>query len=263
MNNSIIPFEFHGTTVRTMTGENGEPLFVASDVAKVLGYSTTAAMTRTLEDDEKGVQILHTLGGDQKMTTLTEPGLYSAILRSRVEGAREFKRWVTHEVLPSLRRHGAYMTPATLEKVMQDPDFTIGLLNALKSEQEARRALEAQAAADRPKVVFADAVATSKTSILVGELAKILRGNGVSMGQNRLFEWMRANGFLVRRKGTDRNMPTQRSMELGLFEIKETAITHSDGHVTVSKTPKVTGKGQQYFLKLFLADGLDLTGDAA
>lgn len=263
MNNNIVPFEFHGTTVRTMTGENGEPLFVASDVAKVLGYANPRdAIARHTKGVAKH-DTLSTAGGTQQVRVITEPDVYRLITHSKLPQAEEFERWVFEEVLPSLRRHGAYMTPATLEKVMQDPDFTIGLLNALKSEQEARRALEAQAAADRPKVVFADAVATSKTSILVGELAKILRGNGVSMGQNRLFEWMRTNGFLVRRKGTDRNMPTQRSMELGLFEIKETAITHSDGHVTVSKTPKVTGKGQQYFLKLFLADGLDLTGDAA
>ena len=145
-----------------------------------------------------------------------------------------------------------YMTEHTIEQVLTDPDTIIKLATDLKRERERRNELEEQAKADAPKVLFADAVAASKTDILVGDLAKILKGNGVNVGANRLFVWLRSNGFLISRKGTDWNMPTQRAMELELFRVKETAVTHSDGHVTVSKTPKVTGRGQQYFVERFL-----------
>lgn len=249
----IEPFNFNGLGVRVIVGEEAEPEWVATDVAKILGYSATAAMTRTLDSDEKGVQILHTLGGDQRFTTITESGLYSAILGSKRPEAREFKRWVTHEVLPSIRKRGAYLTPEATEAALTDPDFIIRLATDLKLERARRAELESQAAEDAPKVLFANAVSTSNTDILVGDLAKILKGNGVNIGANRLFIWLRANGYLISRKGTDWNMPTQRSMELGLFRVKETAVTHSDGHVSVNKTPKVTGKGQQYFVDRFLS----------
>ena len=249
----IEPFNFNGLGVRVIVGEEAEPEWVANDVAKILGYSATAAMTRTLDSDEKGVQILHTLGGDQRFTTITESGLYSAILGSKRPEAREFKRWVTHEVLPSIRRRGGYLTPEATEAALTDPDFIIRLATDLKLERARRAELESQAAEDAPKVLFANAVSTSNTNILVGDLAKILKGNGVNIGANRLFIWLRANGYLISRKGTDWNMPTQRSMELGLFRVKETAVTHSDGHVSVNKTPKVTGKGQQYFVDRFLS----------
>ena len=142
--------------------------------------------------------------------------------------------------------------PDTLEQMIADPDTTIRLLTTLKEERQERVRLEAEAKANRPKVLFADAVATAHTSILIGELAKLLKQNGVDMGQNRLFDWMRKHGYLIARKGTDYNMPTQKSMELGLMEIKETSISHADGHVSISKTPKITGKGQQYFIGKFL-----------
>lgn len=244
-------FQYQDTPVRTVTVE-GEPWFVAADVARLLGYSSTAAMTRTLEADEKGVHSLHTPGGDQDFTIVSESGLYSAIFRSRVPGAQHFKRWITREVLPSIRKHGGYLTASKVEEVLADPDTIIRLATDLKTERERRAALEAQAVADKPKVLFADAVSTSKSTILIGELAKILRANGVQVGQNRLFQRLRDAGFLIRRRGSDWNMPTQRSMEMGLFDIKETAITHSDGHVSISKTTKVTGKGQQYFIDMFI-----------
>lgn len=244
-------FQYQDTPVRTVTVE-GEPWFVAADVARLLGYSSTAAMTRTLEADEKGVHSLHTPGGDQDFTIVSESGLYSAIFRSRVPGAQHFKRWITREVLPSIRKHGGYLTDSKVEEVLADPDTIIRLATDLKTERERRAALEAQAVADKPKVLFADAVSTSKSTILIGELAKILRANGVQVGQNRLFQRLRDAGFLIRRRGSDWNMPTQRSMEMGLFDIKETAITHSDGHVSISKTTKVTGKGQQYFIDMFI-----------
>ena len=186
------------------------------------------------------------------MTIINESGLYSLVLSSKLPTAKQFKRWITSEVIPSIRKHGAYMTPETIEKVLLNPDTIINLASQLKSEREKRIALEGKVEEDRPKVIFADAVSTAKNSILIGELAKLLKQNGVDMGQNRLFKWLREHGFLIKREGIDYNMPTQRSMELGLFEIKETAITHADGHISISKTPKVTGRGQQYFVNLFL-----------
>lgn len=156
------------------------------------------------------------------------------------------------EVLPSIRKHGGYLTPEKVEEALLNPDTLIRLATDLKTEREKRMQLEEQAHRDRPKVLFADAVATAKSSILIGELAKLLKQNGIDIGQNRLFEWMRCNSYLIRRKGTDYNMPTQKAMESGLFEIKETSITHADGHISVNKTPKVTGRGQQYFINRFL-----------
>ena len=239
--------------IRTAS-RNGEPLFVAADVCRALDIGNSRMATDRLDEDEKADVSLTDGSQVRHMTAVTESGLYSLVLGSRKPEAKAFKRWITHEVIPSIRKHGAYMTPGKLEEVMNDPDAWITMLTALKDERDARKALEVKTAADAPKVLFADAVTTSHTSILVGELAKIVKQNGVDMGQNRLFEWLRSNGYLIRRQGTDYNMPTQRSMELGLFEIKETAVTHSDGHTTVSKTPKVTGKGQCYFIARLLGE---------
>jgi anti-repressor protein len=242
--------------IRTAS-KNGEPLFVAADVCRALGLDqVTRAMSRLDEDERALLKVTHPQNADKSMVVngVTEPGLYHLVLCSTKPEAKAFKRWITHEVIPTIRKHGAYMTTSKLEEVMNDPDAWITMLTALKDEREARKALEVKTAADAPKVLFADAVTTSHTSILVGELAKIVKQNGVDMGQNRLFEWLRSNGYLIRRQGTDYNMPTQRSMELGLFEIKETAVTHSDGHTTVSKTPKVTGKGQCYFIARLLGE---------
>jgi len=248
---NIQPFDFQGHVVRVLV-ESGEPRWVASDVAKVLGYRMASDMTRRLDEDEKGTRSVRTPGGEQEVTTITESGLYSAILGSKVPAAREFKRWVTHEVLPSIRKRGGYLTPEAAEQALTDPDFIIRLATDLKEERAARAELEAQAETNRPKVLFADAVSTSKSHILVGDLAKILRGNGIQVGGTRLFKWLREKGFLINRKGTDWNMPTQRSMELGLFKVKETTVVHSDGHTSLSKTPKVTGKGQEYFISRFM-----------
>lgn len=245
-------FDFKGIDVRVIVGTDGEPRWVASDVAKVLGYRDAYNMSRRLDDDEKGTRKVSTPGGEQSVTIISESGLYSAIMGSKIPSAKEFKRWVTHEVLPSIRKRGGYLTPEAVEKTLTDPDFIIRLATDLKEERAKTAKLEAQAAEAKPKVLFADAVATSETDILVGELAKILRGNGIQVGGTRLFAWMRKNGFLIGRRGTDWNMPTQRAMELGLFRIKETTVLHSDGHTSISKTPKVTGKGQQYFVARFL-----------
>ncbi|MDD7384771.1 MAG: phage antirepressor KilAC domain-containing protein [Actinomycetaceae bacterium] len=247
----LSPFMYNNTEVRARE-EDGTIIFVAKDVAPILGYERADSMTRYLDEDEKGLSKWRTLGGEQNMSHVTEEGLYSAIMRSTSEQAKPFRRWVTHEVLPAIRRHGAYMTDHTLEEALTSPDFLIQLATQLKTEREARQAAEATIQAQAPKVLFADSVATAETSILVGELAKILKGNGINIGQNRLFAWMRTHGYLISGKRSDYNMPTQRAMEDGLFEIKETSITHADGHVTVNRTPKVTGRGQQYFIDLFL-----------
>lgn len=247
----LIPFTYEGTSVRTII-KDGEPWFVASDVAHILGYREAYHLTRGLSDDEKGPQIVGTPSGYQEVTVISEAGLYTAIIRSRAEAAQPFKRWVTHEVLPSIRKRGGYLTPEAAEKALTDPDFIIQLATSLKEERAARQVAEAKTRELEPKARFADAVATSHTSILVGDLAKILKGNGLNIGANRLFALLRKGGYLIKRRGSDWNMPTQRAMELGLFEIKETAVSHSDGHVTVNRTPKVTGKGQTYFVSRFL-----------
>lgn len=240
----IVPFNFESHEVRTVVID-GEPWFVAGDVARILGYRMASDMTRRLDDEDKGTRPMRTPSGDQEMTIISEAGLYESVLGSKVEGARAFKRWITREVIPTIRKTGSY-------GALEIPRTLPEALRAYANEVESHEFTRAELKAVEPKRIFADAVAASSGTILVGELAKILRGNGVEVGQNRLFGWLRANGYLIRREGTDRNMPTQRSMELGLFEIKETAVTHSDGHVTISKTPRVTGKGQQYFINLFL-----------
>ena len=250
--NEVIPFTYEDTNVRTVATEDGTPWFVASDVAKILGYRMASDMTRRLDEDERGTRSVRTLGGTQEMTVITESGLYSAILGSKVEGARDFKRWVTHEVLPSIRKRGGYLTPEATEKALSDPDFIIQLATSLKEERAKRAALEAENEANKPKVLFADAVATSHTSILVGQLAKILNNNGMKVGQNRLFKDLRARGYMSRRHGCDWNMPTQKSRDLDLFEIKESAHSQPDGTVRITKTAKVTGKGQLYFIDHYL-----------
>ena len=237
--------------VRTMV-INGSPWFVAKDVCECLGITKHRDAVSRLDGDERGSVEVDTLGGTQQMAAVNEYGLYNLVLSSRKPSAKAFKRWITHEVIPAIRKHGAYMTGETLEQALTSPDFLIRLATELKTEQEARRLAEAQIEANKPKVLFADSVAASHGSILVGELAKLLNQNGIDIGQNRLFNWLRENGYLICRKGTDYNMPTQRSMEMQLFNIKETAITHSDGHVSISKTVKVTGKGQVYFVNKFL-----------
>lgn len=190
--------------------------------------------------------------GVAKDDYIPESLFYRLGMKASNKVAEEFQNWLAIDVIPSIRKHGAYMTENTLEEALTNPDFLIKLATELKEEQSKRKALEEEKKLNAPKIVFADAVSTSKTSILIGELAKILKQNGIETGQRRLFEWLRVNKYLISRKGTDYNMPTQKSMELGLFEIKETSIAHADGHTSISKTPKITGKGQQYFINKFL-----------
>ena len=234
------------------TSINGEPWLVGKDVAEVLGYARTADAIRAhVDKEDKGVGEMETPGGTQSVTIINESGVYSLIIGSKLPRAKEFKHWVTSEVLPSIRKHGAYATEATINNILNDPDFGIRLLSELKEERQRSAELKAKNEEMQPKALFADAVSASESTILIGELAKILRANGCETGQNRLFETLRNDGFLINRKGTDYNMPTQKSMELGLMKIKENAITHSDGHVSITKTPKITGKGQQYFINRY------------
>ena len=254
--NGLQVFSYEGNEVRTVQ-KGSEILWVLKDVCGILGIEKYRDAATRLDDDEREPVLVDTLGGRQEMIAVTESGLYSIILLSRKPEAKKFKRWVTHEVLPTIRKHGAYVTPAKLEELMNDPDSWIKALTALKEERAAKERLQLEATENKPKVIFADAVSVSEGTILIGELAKILKGNGIEIGQNRLFEKLRQDGYLIKRKGTDYNAPTQKAMELGLFRVKETAITHSDGHVTISKTTKVTGKGQQYFINLFLGKGVN------
>ena len=254
MINELQVFSYEGSEIRTVQ-ISGEPWWVLKDICDVLELSNPSVIADRLDEDEKAkVDPKQYLGSrsNEPATVISESGLYNVILLSRKPEAKKFKRWITHEVLPTIRKHGAYVTSAKLEEMISDPEAWIKVLTALKDERAAKERLQLEAAQNEPKIVFADAVSVSNGTILIGELAKILKGNGIEIGQNRLFEKLRQDGYLIKRQGTDYNAPTQRAMELGLFKVKETAITHSDGHVTISKTTKVTGKGQQYFINLFL-----------
>lgn len=242
-------------TIRTTT-INNEPYFVGRDVAKVLGYSNpNDAIAKHVDDEDKGVAKCDTLGGIQELTIINESGLYSLILSSKLPTAKKFKHWVTSEVLPSIRANGGYI--AGQEQMTDDELLAKALLVAqetIKRREFVIKQLESDAERMRPKEIFADAITASKTSILVGELAKILKGNGIDIGQKRLFAWLRDKGYLIKRQGTDYNMPTQRSMEMKLFEIKEGSYVDGSGVNKITKTTKVTGKGQEYFINKFLSD---------
>lgn len=243
-------FNFKGSQVRTAV-INNKPYFVGKDVANILGYSNTRdALSKHVDEEDKGVAKLDTLGGMQRLSIINESGLYSLIMDSKLPTSRAFKHWVTSEVLPSIQKHGAYMTDKKAFSVLHNSD---GLADLLQQAADQLKEKDVQISEMRPKALFADAVATSNHSILIGDLAKLIKQNGIDIGANRLFQWMRDQGYLIRRKGSDYNSPTQKSMNLRLFEIKETTISHADGHITVNKTPKVTGKGQQYFVNRFLS----------
>ena len=244
---------FNGNQLRIVE-QNNEPWFVAKDVCDILEIKNSRQALTRLDSDEKAGVTLNDGSQNRHMQAVNEFGLYNLVLSSRKPEAKEFKRWITHEVIPSIRKHGAYMTPETLEDALLNPDTLIKLATNLKEEQEKRKQAEATIEEQKPKVLFADAVETSESSILVGELAKILKQNGVDIGQNRLFKWLRNEGFLIKQKGENYNLPTQRSMEQGLFEIKKRTINNPDGSIRTTRTPKVTGKGQIYFVKKFLGD---------
>lgn len=250
MNNEIQRFDFKGASLRTLTDKAGEPWFVAKDVCDILELGNTTNALRALDEDEKTnfTNCNVAQNGGRAPLIISEPGLYKLVMRSRKPEAKEFQCWVTHEVLPSIRRTGGYI-PTT----DADDDMTI-LAKAVMIGQRTMEAQKRKIAEQQtrivelePKARFADAVAASDGTCLVGELAKMLRQNGMDIGQNRLFRLLQADGYLGK-SGSNRNVPTQRAMDLGLFRIKETTVTHADGHTTVSRTPKVTGKGQRYFI---------------
>ena len=246
MANEIMKFDNERFGSIRALSMGGEPWFVAKDVCNALGLGNTGQAIAKLDQDEKGITNVDTLGGIQQVSTISEPGFYKLVLKSRKPEAKAFQRWVTHEVLPSIRRDGAYVASDGTED-----DATLmarALIAAQRTIERNKRELDEM----RPKALFADAVSASHTAILVGDLAKLLKQNGVEMGQNRLFQWLRERGYLMK-SGASRNMPTQRSMELGLFEVKERTINNPDGSVRITKTTKVTGKGQQYFINQFLS----------
>lgn len=239
--------------MRTLV-KDGDPWFVGKDVAEILGYSNTRdAMAKHVDDEDKNtVAIRDGIQGNPNVTIINESGLYSLILSSKLLTAKKFKRWVTSEILPAIRKHGGYLTPDKVEEILTDPDSIIRLATQLKEERAKRAEAEKVIEEQRPKALFADAVSASKTSILIGALAKLIRQNGVDVGQKRLFEWLRKKGYLIK-SGNDKNMPTQRSMERGLFEVKEGSYVDGDGVNRITRTTKVTGKGQLYFVNKFLS----------
>lgn len=249
MNNEMQKFDFKGASLRTLTDEAGEPWFVLKDCMSILDLGNPTETVKMFDEDEfSTAEVIDSIGRRQQAYIISEPGLYRLVMRSRKPEAKEFQRWVTHEVLPAIRKTGGYI-PTT----DADDDMTI-LAKAVMIGQRTMEAQKQKIAEQQtrivelePKARFADAVAASDGTCLVGELAKMLRQNGMDIGQNRLFRLLQADGYLGK-SGSNRNVPTQRAMDLGLFRIKETTVTHADGHTTVSRTPKVTGKGQRYFI---------------
>lgn len=249
MNQLVKTFEGHNVRI---IGDEETPLFVLADVCKVLDLSTPARVKERLTDGVSSTHtILDSMNRPQEVTVINEDGLYDVILDSRKPQAKRFRKWVTSEVLPSIRKHGGYLTPEKVEEALLNPDTLIRLATDLKEERQKRIDAERMVETQKPKVLFADAVSTSDTSILIGQLAKLITQNGHNIGQNRLFEWMRQNGYLGK-SGQHYNEPTQYAMERGWFEVKERTVNNPDGSVRITRTTKVTGKGQVYFINKFL-----------
>lgn len=239
--------------IRTIQ-QNGEPWFVGKDVADILGYQNGSRdVNRHVDEDDRQNYQNGTFESNRGLTIINESGLYSLILSSKMPKAKEFKRWVTSEVIPAIRKTGGYIAGS---ENMTDAEIMAKAVlvaqSTIRQRDQRIKELESDVAAAKPKVLFADAVSASDSTILIGDLAKILKQNGYNTGQKRLFQWLRDNGYLIKRQGADYNSPTQRSMELGLFRVKEIPIIHADGHVTVNKTVKVTPKAQIYFANKFL-----------
>ena len=256
MNNELAIFKHGDFTARTITDDNGEIWFVAKDVAQVLGYPEAsikqmANLIRPVPDLWKGLKRIMTHGGEQEMTCLSEQGLYFFLGRSDKKAALPYQMWVAGEVVPSIRKHGFYATPQKVEDILSDPDSFIKVLTAYKEEKAKVAELTAQAEENKPKVIFADAVDASKDNILIRELAKLIAQNGIKIGEKRLYQWLRNHDFLCK-YGESWNLPQQRFIEQGLFEIKKTVVTNANGIQIVKPTTKVTGKGQIYFVNGFI-----------
>ncbi|ABJ73609.1 phage repressor protein/antirepressor Ant [Lactococcus lactis subsp. lactis] len=256
--NELQNFNFNNLPVRTVLIDD-EPWFVGKDVAKILGYANTKdALLKHVDDEDKLGSQITTSGQKRNMVVVNESGLYNLILGASKQGknqeikekARQFKRWITHEVLPTIRKHGAYMTDAKAQDVISGN----GLADLLLQAGNQIKQLELEKSQMKPKALFADSVSASENTILIRDLAKILKQNGIDIGEKRLFTWLRDNGYLVKKIGSDYNSPTQRSMNLGILEFTENTHVHNSGKITVTKTPKVTGKGQIYFVNKFLQD---------
>lgn len=254
--NDLKIFENEAFGAVRVVEQNGEPWLVASDVAKALGYIDPAQAIR--DNCKKVNKITQQVSTTDRVhippitfLIIPESDVYRLVMRSNLKDAERFQDWVVEEVLPSIRKHGAYLTPAKLEEALLNPDTLIRLATDLKAEREKRAALEQQAEADRPKVVFAESIEVAKTSILVGEMAKLIKqATGYDIGQNRFFDWLRDSGYL-HKGGSQRNMPTQRCMDAGWMEIKEGSRIGSSGECHITRTTKITGKGQIYFINLF------------
>ncbi len=246
--NGLQTFSFKNQEIRALAID-GEPYFVGKEVATILGYQNGSRdVNRHVDEEDRRYYRIGTPSGEQEATIINESGLYSLILSSKLPTAKEFKRWVTSEVLPAIRKHGAYATPATIESIIANPDNGIRLLQALKAEQNKRKEFEAKNAEMTPKALFADAVAQSDTSILVYDLAKLICQNGVNIGGTRLWAWLRDNGYIFKHSCE----PTQKSMEMKLFEVIERTVQRSGHAPKVTRTTRVTGKGQQYFINKLL-----------
>jgi len=233
--------------IRTVM-QSGEPWFVAVDVCRALEISNNRDALSRLDADEKDVALTDTLGGKQELAVVNEPGLYSLVLGSRKPEAKQFKRWITHEVIPTIRKHGMYATPEKIEEILQQPDSIIKILETLRDERQARINAEETNRLNAPKVLFADSVSQADNEILVGELAKLLKQNGMEIGQNRLFDLLRREGYIMKNS----TIPTQRAMELGLFRVIERSIVQPNGTTRLTQTTKVTGKGQIYFVNRYV-----------
>ena len=249
-NNELKIFNYCDNQVRTVE-KDGELWFVLKDVCDVLDLSNSRRVAERLDEDEKDVTSSYTPGGTQKMSIINESGLYNVIMLSRKEEAKKFKRWVTHEVLPSIRKHGAYITLEKIQEYMTKPENWIELLQKVRDEQQKNARLQNKIDRDRPKVVFAEAVDASDATIYLGEFARILRQNGIEIGQNRLFQRLREGGFLIQRNGRTKNMPTQKAVEAGLLKIEEDVTTSKNGHISVNQHVKITDKGQIFFANYF------------
>lgn len=244
-------FNFESKQVRTIL-VNDEPFFVGKDVATILGYSNgPKAMRDHVDEEDKLTERIVMSGQNREVIVINESGLYSLILSSKMPNARKFKRWVTSEVLPTIRKHGAYMTDETLAKAITSPEFGIMLLTELKNEREQKEQAQQQLKAQEPQVIFAKTVEVSQNSVAVKVLATILKQNGMNIGQNRMFSWLREHKYLSSRQGKTWNMPTQKAMEKGLFELKANTYFHNNGVPETNYTPLVTGKGQIYFINKF------------
>lgn len=222
---------------------DGEPWFVGKDVANALGYTNPQKAVRDhISVEDRGVNEMDTPSGKQNLTIINESGLYALIFGSKLESAQRFKHWVTSDVLPAIRKTGGYQTVPQGKELL-----ALAVLEAQKTIEEQNHKIKEM----QPKTIFADAVSASETSILVGDLAKLICQNGYQIGQKRLFEWLRQNGYLMK-CGSSRNMPTQRYLEQGLFEVKESNVQNPDGSIRITRTTKITGRGQLYFVNKFL-----------